>query len=135
MRAVCCACLIVISFPTLLLRELDQPSRNASTAFGPWGEIAGAVVGVRFESNLSISIAEGSYFMHTTTLLRTFKADPRLPSVGEKLTLFEQKCELCTEDGENPPWDASGPIPEGQRIAFVQWDSHLRAFRIGTVSF
>ncbi len=135
MRAMCCACLLVISFPTLLLREVDQPSTNASTAFGPWGGIAGAVVGVRFESNLSISIAECSYFMHTTTLLKAFKADSRLPSVGEKLTLFEQKCQLCTEDGENPPWNASGPIPVGQRIAFVVWDSDLRAFRIGTVSF
>ena len=135
MRVVCCACLLVISFPTLLLREVDQPSANASTAFGPWGEIAGAVVGVRFESNLSISIADYSYFVHTTALLKIFKADPRLPSVGEKVTLFEQKCQLSTEDGENPPWDASGPIPAGQRIAFVVWDSDLRAFRIGTVWF
>ena len=131
MRVAGLTLLLILGFARAFHADVDQPRIRLDTSFGFWDTLASAIVAVRLESNQPVTIESERYAAHTATVLAVFKKDPRLPTIGESLTLFESPCGLCTEEGKQPPWDPGRPIPAGgQWILFLFWDRELQGFRI-----
>jgi hypothetical protein len=131
MRAIGLGWTLVLCLPSAFRADVAQPRIGLGASFGPWGSMATAIVGVRLESAQEITIGSGRYAAHLGVVLAIFKKDSRLPSIGGILTMLEQPCQFCTEDGKSPPWEPNGPIPPGGHwILFLLWDQELGGFRI-----